>query len=85
MNVLLFSYSVADLPPRDPHEPLNQTKHLLAWLEFGGIWSIVLLFFLTRALNSFGEKLGISVLETVQGETDPKSCKLLSSRAVANR
>ena len=46
LNVFLFSFNLADLPPRNPLEPLNQTKHLLVWLEFGGAWSIVLLFLL---------------------------------------
>ncbi|CAE7037627.1 unnamed protein product [Symbiodinium natans] len=46
LNIFLFSYALAFLSARNPDEPLNLTKHVLAWLEFFGIWAITLLFLL---------------------------------------
>ena len=42
LNFCFFTYSLASLPPRDPDEPMNQTRHLLAWLEFSGLCFFVL-------------------------------------------
>ena len=37
LNIFMVVYNLFYLPPRDPHRALNQTKHLLAWLELGGV------------------------------------------------
>ena len=61
LNIFLFSYSLADLPARNPREPLNQTKHVLAWLEFFGIWAITALFLLKPAVVEIARFLELPV------------------------
>ena len=48
LNITFICYNFYSLPPRDPDEPLNQAKHVVSWLETGGIG----LFIVTVFINS---------------------------------
>ena len=41
LNIVFATFTFVTLPSRDPDEPLNQTKHVLSWLEFPAVWSCV--------------------------------------------
>ncbi|CAE7647476.1 unnamed protein product [Symbiodinium sp. CCMP2456] len=69
LNIFLFSYSLASLGPRDPDEPLNQTKHVLAWLEFFGIWTLALLFLLKPVVVLNARFLEIPVFALYRAQT----------------
>ena len=60
-NIFLFSYSLANAPRREPEEPLNQTKHVLIWLEFFGTLVMSLLFLLMDIISCCGRCLDVPV------------------------
>ena len=63
LNIFLFTYALFELPPRHPEQSLNQTKHVLGWLEFCGVWFIVLVFLTKDMLVASGKALGLQVID----------------------